>query len=529
MKKTVSVNIKGINFLIEEDAYELLDSYFKRLTLCLKNEKDSKEIIDDIEYRISELCSLVLTSNKQVVEYQDVDSILKTLGQPEEFVEDQIGTVPIEEVTEDNPSSKKFFRDVENGKIAGVCSGLSSYFSIDVIFVRIILLFLFFFGGFGFPFYIIIWIITPKATSSIDRLRMRGKKITIDSVKDEVETAANRMKYESKSFANKLRKDGELSTRMRSIVAFFRVMIGIWFVVCGFSALIMTVVFGFFNQKFIPINRTVYFHSDHLNLKFNSLNMDSDFLSLSGVNELFIENSSDFFWLKSLGIIIGLSIFLFSIVLGVKLIFNLKNKWLKLILVTTFLVGIFSFFFCIYFSAKSGSQLTIEGEIERKIADVNTSELIVQSFHQQTIKQNDFVVKSNGFDGVFTLDGNRIKNTEIKFVYRISKDSLYHVYQQFSARAISHQFAIEKAKHIQHKISVSDSLLSIDTDYSYPKKDKIRSQSVTIIIEIPKGKTVKFPNHTVSLDTRIDEEFFEEPFYEEEGVLNKNGEYEHWD
>ena len=39
MKKTVSVNIKGINFLIEEDAYELLQDYMDRLAKTLNKSR----------------------------------------------------------------------------------------------------------------------------------------------------------------------------------------------------------------------------------------------------------------------------------------------------------------------------------------------------------------------------------------------------------------------------------------------------------------------------------------------------------
>ena len=49
MKKTVSVNIKGMNFLIEEDAYEVLEDYINRLSEGLRNEKDSKEIENHTE------------------------------------------------------------------------------------------------------------------------------------------------------------------------------------------------------------------------------------------------------------------------------------------------------------------------------------------------------------------------------------------------------------------------------------------------------------------------------------------------
>ena len=72
MKKTVSVNIKGINFLIEEDAYELLQDYLDRLGKSLKNEEGSQEIIEDVELRIAELSSSKLSDSKTVIELEDI-------------------------------------------------------------------------------------------------------------------------------------------------------------------------------------------------------------------------------------------------------------------------------------------------------------------------------------------------------------------------------------------------------------------------------------------------------------------------
>ena len=88
MKKTVSVNIKGINFLIEEDAYELLQDYLDRLSQTLKNVEGSKEIVEDVELRIAELCSSKLSESKTVIELEDIESIIAALGNPEDYVEE---------------------------------------------------------------------------------------------------------------------------------------------------------------------------------------------------------------------------------------------------------------------------------------------------------------------------------------------------------------------------------------------------------------------------------------------------------
>ena len=55
MKKTLTVNLGGTVFHIDEDAYCLLDNYLSNLKIHFRKEAGADEIIDDIERRISEL------------------------------------------------------------------------------------------------------------------------------------------------------------------------------------------------------------------------------------------------------------------------------------------------------------------------------------------------------------------------------------------------------------------------------------------------------------------------------------------
>jgi hypothetical protein len=71
--------------------------------------------------------------------------------------------------------------------------------------------------------------------------------------------------------------------------------------------------------------------------------------------------------------------------------------------------------------------------------------------------------------------------------------------------------------------------LHINTYYSYPKRDKLRDQEVYIIIEIPEGKTVKIGNQTIHLGAEDFKEDVKNDFYEEDGYLRNDGEYDHWD
>src|SRR5690606_12371449 len=97
-------------------------------------------------------------------------------------------------------SERRLYRDRENGYIGGVCAGLAGYFNIDPTIIRLLWAGAFFIGGVGLFLYIILWAIIPKASSSIDRLKMQGKPINVDTVKEEVERAAQNVSEKSRHF-----------------------------------------------------------------------------------------------------------------------------------------------------------------------------------------------------------------------------------------------------------------------------------------------------------------------------------------
>ena len=85
MKKTYNINLGGIVFHIDEDAYELLDNYLSNLRIHFSKEEGAEEIVHDMELRISELFSERLNERKQVITLKDVEEIITQMGKPEEF------------------------------------------------------------------------------------------------------------------------------------------------------------------------------------------------------------------------------------------------------------------------------------------------------------------------------------------------------------------------------------------------------------------------------------------------------------
>jgi phage shock protein PspC (stress-responsive transcriptional regulator) len=157
MKKTLTANISGKVFNIEEDAFSVLSKYLESISLYFKNYDDKDEILVDFEQRISENLLSILSNQSDVVQNSHIYKIIEIMGKPQDFDIDY---------SEDFDQVKKFKLKRNNNDriIAGVASGLAEYFKIDPLITRILLASLIFVGGFGFFFYIVCWIAMPKSS-----------------------------------------------------------------------------------------------------------------------------------------------------------------------------------------------------------------------------------------------------------------------------------------------------------------------------------------------------------------------------
>ena len=213
MNKTVNINLGGMFFHIDEDAYQKLTRYFDAIKRSLSNSTGQDEIIKDIEMRVSELLTEKQKTEKHVVGLKDVDEVIAIMGQPEDY---KIDDESPESNSSDFSSSKtrKLYRDTENGMIGGVLAGLGHYFGIDKAWLRVILLILFFAWGIGFMAYIILWIVMPEAKSTAEKLEMTGEPVTISNiekkVREEFENVSDKLKkMDYDKFGNQVKSGAE--------------------------------------------------------------------------------------------------------------------------------------------------------------------------------------------------------------------------------------------------------------------------------------------------------------------------------
>jgi phage shock protein PspC (stress-responsive transcriptional regulator) len=167
MNKTININIAGTVFNVDEDAYDLLNKYLESIKLYFSKIDKDGEIISDIESRIAENFLSKLSNKNNSISLLDVKNIIKIMGTLDDFKEIYDDENKEEETFSSNgKDSKKLCRNVNDKVIAGVASGISNYFQVDPIIIRIIFLASLFAGGFGFFAYIICWIGIPVKDGS---------------------------------------------------------------------------------------------------------------------------------------------------------------------------------------------------------------------------------------------------------------------------------------------------------------------------------------------------------------------------
>ena len=180
MKKTMTVNLGGMVYHIDNDAYDRLKKYLEKVKQELKTLEGGEEIYQDIETRIAELFSERLKNNGQVITTKEVEEVIAILGDPEDIS----GKTPEEEYKSRNRSYKRMYRDPDNRVIGGVCSGLASYWRVDPTIVRIIFVILAIFGMAGVLIYLILWIVLPEAGTVAQKLEMRGEAVNFSNIGD---------------------------------------------------------------------------------------------------------------------------------------------------------------------------------------------------------------------------------------------------------------------------------------------------------------------------------------------------------
>lgn len=203
MKKAFTVNINHQVFYIDEDAYNLLNTYLEELKATFPS-KDDAETIQDIEAGISDIFAARVDAGHNVITIDDVNNVIERMGRPSDIApehdntgERSTGTTPPPYVASE-PVHKKLYRDERNEVFGGVLAGIAVYTGWDVTLLRLLVVIFTVCTAVGpmILLYLLAWMVIPAAKTPRQILEMTGQPITMDTLgRSVMDDAAGRPTY----------------------------------------------------------------------------------------------------------------------------------------------------------------------------------------------------------------------------------------------------------------------------------------------------------------------------------------------
>jgi len=516
MNKTVNINLAGVFFHIDEDAYLKLSRYLEAIKRSFTDSQGRSEIISDIEARIAELFSERIQNEKQVVGIKLVDEVITIMGQPEDYLVD-------DEIFEDEPqprqsyssrTTKKLFRDTDNSYIGGVAAGLSHYFGIDAIWMRLLWILLTIgSGGTFILIYLIFWALVPEAVTTAEKLTMTGdpvnitnieKKIKdgidtvsekvrnvdlkkhgekikegIDSVSDNISETVKNVDFQKQG--NKLKSSSQnfFDTLGTIIMFFLKVIakfIGVILIIVGISTLISLIV-AFFT---VGITDAVHF---------------------PGMDFIDAANSANIpLWLISMLIFFAIGIpFFFVFYLGLKiLVNNLKSigNIAKFTLLGIWLMAIIGLF---VIGVKQATEHAFDAKfMVKEQLDVTANDTLKINMVSDSNYDGYYYRRNNNYRLVEDENGRTIISSNIRLVVRSTKDSLASMVIEKQSRGSSYDIARNRAKNINYSYALNDGKLDLSSYLTTDIENKFSEQEVMVILYVPEGTVIYADDNTYS-------------------------------
>jgi phage shock protein PspC (stress-responsive transcriptional regulator) len=496
MNKTVNINLGGMFFHIDEDAYQKLSRYFEAIKRSLTNSNGQDEIIKDIEMRIAELFTEKHSSGKQVISIRELDEVIAVMGQPEDYrIDNEENEATNPNFTTQTKGNRKLYRDKDGGMIGGVLSGLGYYFGIEKVWIRIIFLILLFTFGIGIIPYIILWIVMPEAVTTSEKLEMTGEPVNISNIEkkvraefDTVSEKFRNVNYDAMGNQVKTGADKIASNAGKVFMAVFNVfakVLGIILILTALPILVMLLI-GIFT-----LGTTAFIAFPW-----------SDFIEAG--------NFSDFpVWTFGLLVFFAVGIPLFYlIILGFKLLITNMKSLGKIVNYTLFALWIISIGLLITIAMNQMMEYSTQGRVVTKQTltmnpqDTLQIKFVHNDFYANDVNdQTDFRITQNSADQRVLYSNN------VELVLAKTDEAMPYLQIEKKAKGRDLAIAKEKSGKIDYGFKFENNQLVLDNYFVSAYNQKFRDQEVELILYLPKGTLFKVDNSVQDYDDS-DTDFF---------------------
>jgi phage shock protein PspC (stress-responsive transcriptional regulator) len=396
-------------------------------------------------------------------------------------------------------TGKRLYRNPDDKMIGGVAGGLAAYFNRSATAIRLIFAAPVLFSilialirgiawrfdsdwafniGMGSLFgtftliYAILWMVLPEANSAHEKMEMRGERVDVNSIRQNMKERLKEWGEEVSESAQRLSSRAtevgqEVRNNSRGIGHAIGVLFKVFFlfiagsIAFGLFVALMALVFS--GLPWWPIN---------------------DFLWTSEWQKIYAWGTLIFFFLVPL---IAFIVWVFRRIIRVKH----RSSYLGWTFGALWTVGWVS---AVLFAASITKDLR-----SRRSAPANEIAINQPQHGTIIVAVTSPALEYSGSYGWITdewegwdLSDDTLRLSTVKFLYKRSLDSNYHVVLHKTSNGRNDQDAIQRASKIQYHISSRDSILDLGNGYAIDKESKFRFQQVEIEIQIPAGKKIRF-------------------------------------
>lgn len=409
-------------------------------------------------------------------------------------------------------SSKRLYRNPEEKVIAGVASGIATYFDIAIWIPRLIFAMplvigiitnifrsafwfdfdpfpSFIFGSFGgtlFVTYAILWAVIPEAKSASEKLEMRGEKVDLNTIKNTIQEDLEGFKTRAEKWGSEFsEKAKEFGNEFSSTVNQKGKQFGKDAANASRSSAnrIGNIIATLFKAFFLFVAGVIAFA-----LFVALMAMMTAGVAAFPLKDFFLDG----FWQNFLAWatillfllvpVIGILVWLIRRIIGAKagsryLGFAFGGLWTLGIVSAVFLAA----FITQDFDARAKEKKDIV------IQQPSTKKLI--------IKVEDSRVRVIGkwfhLEGFLGYDGDSIILNNVSLRIAKSPDSLYHVYYTKMSNGRDENVALANINEIHYGLTQMDSVLVLNRGFNLKKGTKFRNQSVIVTVQVPVGKKIE--------------------------------------
>ncbi len=485
MNRTTDINLGGMVFHIDENAYPVLNNYLQTLKKHFATQASGDEVMTDIEIRIAEMFQKHTNIAKQNITIIDVEEVMQTMGSPENFIEDETtaNSNATQQQYSQNPTTpvtKRIYRDTDKRILGGVCAGASNYLGYDPLFMRLAFVIAFFTFGAGFLVYLILWIIIPEARTSAEKLQMYGEPITISNIEKTIKNEFENVntKFKSNNFETHLTEAtrGIADNVIRILTTLFKI-----------AGTIIAVIAAFIGVLLLLLLLQFIFGSDAvMNITDNGTQYWPNVFRLSNFFD-----STTHAWVAEAALLLVLGVPLITMIYnGVRVLLGVaRNKYFTRTASVLWIVGIV---LCIISFNRINKVFATKSTLKNSIAFTASKNKTIVLKATATAEEEDDDKKLNiTFGSVLfnnTNEGtiNKQGVPSLK-ILKSTTDSAYIIITK-QANASTKKIAAGLANQITYNLQLTDSVVTIDNLFNVANLTKWRNQKLSVKVYLPVGQ-----------------------------------------